>query len=294
MENKKAFASSIIAKVIIILITAGIIILFFGHFANLFGEQVNEKTCAASVAARGASGISGELAKLKIPLRCKTDYLCLSMGGKCIEGYTKIDVKTEDDIKKQIADSMYSCWKTFGAGEINFFGGGEGCAICSVVDFDDKLQQKYPNINGFMNYLAVTPVPGANYTYTEYLTKAQKDKIIQTSESTIQDVIPTNTPYSIAFMFAKVDKWKEITPALQHMGIGTTIGVIAFFLPPPADLIAGPLLVANGGIGIVRVLGTWIIDMATLKECYLTPCSSLFFGPYTMVGSVCKDIKSIP
>ena len=59
------------------------------------------------------------------PINCKTEYKCLTKGGECPEKYQKIKVENEEDMKAEIAGSMYDCWWMLGEGRAEFIGDWE-------------------------------------------------------------------------------------------------------------------------------------------------------------------------
>jgi len=149
---------------LIIVITSFVVILFLLFRLNL-GETSNKEICYNSVVLKStAKGLVGRL-------DCKTNYVCISGGGKC-EGINptttvkvNLDNKDEDnkdEIMKAIADEMADCWWMFGEGKLNYLNFKEEgvidkttCAICSTIKFDDKILEKDYIIRyrEFYNYL---------------------------------------------------------------------------------------------------------------------------------------------
>lgn len=138
----------------IILIASFIIILFLIFRLNL-GQTTDEEICRNSVVLKGQSSlVSG-------PIDCKTNYVTIS-------------TEKKEEIMKALADKMASCWYMFGEGKIDY---GQGllatdvqCAICSIIEFDEKVGEKVPQISysEFYNYLKDTK-KDESLTYLQYL-----------------------------------------------------------------------------------------------------------------------------
>ncbi len=160
---------------IIVLIASFVIILFLLFRLDL-GATTDKEICHNSVVLKSkAKGFVGAL-------DCKTNYVCISGGGKCENinptETIKISLKGEDEIIKQkimkvIADEMADCWWMFGEGELNYLGTdfeGYHCAICSIVKFDEEVYTKFSEINyaEFYYYLSETEKSNTQ-SYLKYL-----------------------------------------------------------------------------------------------------------------------------
>ncbi len=130
---------------IIILIVSFTVILYFIFRLNLTGTT-DKEICHNSVVLQAKSfGIAGSL-------DCKTSYVCISGGGGC-EGILEdsvVEVNPEDknEVFKAIADEMADCWWMFGEGKLdytskNIVSDKVGCAICSVIKFDEEIIDRY-------------------------------------------------------------------------------------------------------------------------------------------------------
>ena len=152
MKNLKGELTTQQIVLLIILIASFSIILFFFFKLNL-GEETQKTICHNSVILKGSvvSSLSGG------NLDCRTNYLCISGGGKC-EGINpietiKVDSGNKNEVLKAIADEMADCWWMFGEGKIDYVGttekvlGTNVCAACSIVKFDKKIQESIGNIS---------------------------------------------------------------------------------------------------------------------------------------------------
>lgn len=179
IENKKGEITTKQIVTLIILIVSFVIILFLLFRLNL-GRATDKEICHNSVVLKSAGkGLVGQL-------DCKTNYLCISGGNDC-EGISptetvKINLNKEDDVIKKeimkvIADEMADCWWMFGEGELDYmrgnFLGNTACAICSIVKFDNKIQESQEEgitYEEFMEFLAnETKSKNEKNTYLYYL-----------------------------------------------------------------------------------------------------------------------------
>ncbi len=134
--------------VTIIIIIASFVILLYFLFRINPAETSSKQICYNSVVLMDkGSGLVGSL-------DCKTNYLCLSGGGSCADFSptvtASVDPSKKEGVLKTIADEMSDCWWMFGEGKINY-GTVEGTtikyALCSIMEFDKKVQEKTPEIS---------------------------------------------------------------------------------------------------------------------------------------------------
>ena len=140
IKNKNAEITTQQIVILIILVTSFVIILFFIFKLNL-GSESQKDICHNSVVLKGKSIVVSEA------LDCRTNYLCISGGGKC-EGINptetvKVNPNNKGEIMKAIASEMADCWWMFGEGKLDYLSIGDknalsetSCAICSIVKFD--------------------------------------------------------------------------------------------------------------------------------------------------------------
>jgi uncharacterized membrane protein YciS (DUF1049 family) len=156
---------------IIILIVSFIVILYVLYELNL-GSTSNSQICYNSVVLESKSASTVGY------LTCKTDYVCISGGGKCANMNptvtVKVDVSNQTQIMKAIADQLSNCWWMFGEGQLTYgtrgLFGSSGCALCSVVEFDNTILAKNYDLSysDFYNYLGNT-LKDNTQTYLTYL-----------------------------------------------------------------------------------------------------------------------------
>ena len=184
-KNKRGELTTTQLVTIIVLIVSFVIILFFIFKLN-FGETTDQEICRNSVVLKEAPGdFTGTL-------DCKTKYVT-------------IESEDKGEIMKVIADEMASCWWQFGEGEINY---GEGFtetnvhyAICSIVTFDEKVQEKISEITyqEFYTFLQKENKTSSQ-TYLQYLYSKNTFDNLDDEEYfgfSLSDSIDTSQKYSI-------------------------------------------------------------------------------------------------
>jgi len=170
MENRGELTTKQIVGLIILIISFAVILIFI--FALDLSGTTRKEVCHNSVILKGKSeGLVGEL-------DCRTNYVCISGGGKCegipVTETRKVDADNKTQIMQAIAEEMRDCWWMFGEGEINYVGSvlGSHCAICSTIKFDDKVRDKTSvdpiSTREFYQFLE-TPMKKKTISYLTYL-----------------------------------------------------------------------------------------------------------------------------
>ena len=213
-QNKKGELTTKQLVTIIILIVSFVIILFLIFRLNL-GETTNQEICRNSVVLRGQSALTTG------PLDCKTNYLTISTENK-------------QEIMKAIADEMASCWWQFGEGKIDYGGGFTSTsvhyAICSIISFDEKIQEKVPSIS--------------NAEFYDYLRKNNKTQ----SQTYLQYIYSTNVigefgdekyfGFSLSDSIDTSQKYSVLTGIDNNLGVlfvGNDDKILNVFIIPTAE-----------------------------------------------------------
>ena len=152
--DKKGELTTATIITIVLLVIAFAIILFFIFRLN-WGGMVDEQVCHNSVIYRATLHSTAGI-KSYVPLKCKTQKICLSADGKdCKEfenfkGVTKIKVKKGEEgnkqVEKLIATEVVKCWRMMGEGKVTVFtdylaeswgigGVGSSCVVCNRIAF---------------------------------------------------------------------------------------------------------------------------------------------------------------
>jgi len=190
MENKRGqFMQSELGKWILLAISAVILISAIAYFSPLYASTAEKEACRNSVLLRGSL-----LGQLNVPLSCKTQNITI----------TSTD---ENKIKSEIAREMYDCWDMLGQGKIDFFGESiwkqttgfdtvkPACVICSRIKFDKNVQQKISGVD-IDSYMALTNVPGKDFTYLEYFSDEKGTKLPTDYKITL---LRTDQEYAVVF-----------------------------------------------------------------------------------------------
>jgi len=147
MKTKKGELTSKQLITIIILIISFVIILGFFFMLHL-KSTIDKESCRNSVIMRGALPAGKDMVQLK----CKTQDVCLSMGGGCDvsrKDMVIIKVDNENELIEEMAGLLYDCWWMMGEGKVDYMSSGMGiseayCSICDKIYFDSEIQKKYP------------------------------------------------------------------------------------------------------------------------------------------------------
>ncbi len=209
MRKKGATVQTIIISIIILVTSAAIIFFFLKAFP--YKETIDKEACHQSVILRNNALLKGEFG-LEIPLNCKTQRI-------------KISSTNEESIKREIADAMYDCWWMLGEGKLNFFKRDpyleyykSHCIFCTIIEFDENVQERLPEIKGMNEYLAETNIPTKNITYWQYFTNSEIPIVTKAEEEL--GAINTNEKYAVVFVLS------ERTTLLSSVA-GGTCGLIA-------------------------------------------------------------------
>jgi len=188
--------------VYIILLVLGFLIVLFLYWQISWTGTVNKEVCHQSVIIRGTLPSFGG-AKEYVPLKCKTEKICITsglIGGKCEDSFgekesvTKVKVKNIEQIEKFIAQNIIDCWSMMGEGKVlvntdwiaTTYGFGvisSDCIVCSRIAFDKKAleekeitQEELSKID-VLKYMATHYIPGKEITYLDYIGQSHGAKI---------------------------------------------------------------------------------------------------------------------
>ena len=88
-------------------------------------------------------------------------------------------------MNQAIAEHVNDCWEQFAAGTLKVFNTYDvdtQCIICSVIEFDDDVKNKFgydvyasdilPEEKNLDEYMRTTPLPGRQISYYQYTTDA--------------------------------------------------------------------------------------------------------------------------
>lgn len=187
-KRKSMMAMNMLITIILLVIGFAIVFYFFVMFD--WTGNVNKEVCHQSVIYRATlPSIAG--AKEYVPLKCKTDKICITsglIGGSCKEfendkGITKLKVSNTQEIEQILAREIISCWKMMGEGKIQVFsqwlaeqygigGVGSSCVICNRIAFDSVgLEKAGIDLSKIdvMKYMQTHAIPDQDISYYGYL-----------------------------------------------------------------------------------------------------------------------------
>jgi len=294
--NKKAELTTTQIVTIIILVLSFIVILFFYWHFN-WKARTDKEICHNSVVMRG----SLRVAKESIPLNCKTQQVCLSMGSECenaVAGATTIDVTDKQDILKEITNLMYDCWWQMGAGEIDYESRTSTsttyCAMCSVIYFDENIKRKYPKIANIeiYNYMKSHNVPNREQSYLQYLydidsiEQARTDVFSTINKDIYSISIETNHPYTIITGLSKQGFGAKVISGA--VGGAMVIGGIVFLIP---SFGTSAVMVAAG----TGMVGGGVLTFISTREgvSYIRPMLIPFDADEIINALECKDFSTL-
>lgn len=273
---------SSLSKLILILLSIAIILLFVINLVPFLSKSGDKAVCKNWVNMQSRAKIAG----IQLPSLIESP---------CVTFSDKIQTKTEDKIYKQLAEDMYDCWDMYGAGKIDFFSdwGWENkenyCIVCNEIEIDKGINKEL-DIDDFEEYLSNHNPPSHKESYAQYFLGPDYGSIDFGSGSI---KINSETPLYIMFVVSK--KKGDIGPTTlsQNIGMATGCGIglkagfaLGTFFPG-----IGNLVFAGGGC-IVGIVGTAIFFETTYADVlypsiFLAPgedilkkgCSSYYYKP---------------
>jgi len=167
MRQKKADISSKYLISVFILIASFAVILVLLWRINLT-DEIDKQTCYESLVLRSTFNLGPlEVGRENIPLKCRTEKICLTMSGKDCEEFglsskenpiTKIKLdssstKARAEAIDAIANALYDCHAMMGQGKLAFMPSAgwlssetKYCLICSRIAFDEKAKESLAEI----------------------------------------------------------------------------------------------------------------------------------------------------
>ncbi|MFH1209165.1 MAG: hypothetical protein V1663_00025 [archaeon] len=169
MNKKGSFDD--LKKIILTLLFGIILILFLYYISGGLGQSGDKSACKSWVTLRDSAKVAGiELAAIESP--CVTSE----------ETINKDD--NSQEIKEELARSLYDCWDMYGKGEKDFFsdwdflGSDTRCMICSEINVDNDVTKNIKvDLDEFEEYLSKHSAPGHGESYAEFILNAKNTKV---------------------------------------------------------------------------------------------------------------------
>ncbi len=172
MVNKKGQKYYIIVSMILGLMVLSLSLYFI--FNEYFTEDdLDWQVCRQSVLLRAnavetsnTNGV-GEVGAVatdlpeKFPFKCKSDLI-------------EIDYYDEERAKKEIADSVASCYALYGAGvnhlyTSDFFDAGKKCFVCSRIHFEEDVVEEYSKKELNVGNYLISSKSSTGISYFDYI-----------------------------------------------------------------------------------------------------------------------------
>ncbi len=188
MGKKGEISVDVIIKVVFAVL--GFALVLFVIYLLAYQPSINREACHQSIVLRSTARAGFIDAKEAIPLKCRTDKICVSMSGEDCSDLRSVgdDVvrrvkvskcKTEDctearkEILDVVGDSMIACHSMLGEGKLNFmsqeFERRNYGLICSRIVFDDQIKESISTIGAGEFYSHLERKQTGKVSYLEYL-----------------------------------------------------------------------------------------------------------------------------
>lgn len=277
-KGKKALTMKYLITIIILIVSFGIIALFFAMYG--FEIEVDKEACHQSVIYKASIPEWSEGEDIiDLPLNCETEKICISEGrrGNCDEDFKgekyvtrKVSgdaTQRENDMRKIFADAFYDCWWMMGQGKVQVFTREDRhknvCVMCSRIAFDKELKNVLEKdqggvVRGITKYMINNTVPNSKKTYWQYITNSESSFRYGYEES--KDIISLNQH---VILFSEVEKGSfiDVKGAFGVTGgiagavlAGATIGSV---VPVAGTVIGagiGGLIGFFGSSGIIELI----------------------------------------
>jgi len=304
-EKKGSMTMNMLVMIIILVVGFAIVFYFFVMFD--WTGRVDEEVCHQSVIYRATlPSLAG--AKEYVPLKCKTDKICITsglIGGSCkefenLKGITKMKVKNSQEIEQIIAREIIDCWKMMGEGKIQVFSQwlaekygvgdvGSSCVICNRIAFD-KVSLEKAGIDlskiDVMKYMQRHAIPNQNVSYYGYLA-GEGGKISVGESLTLVDIEKVGDKITFVDGQFKLDT-EEFSSQEPDKGEELSIMFMQITAPIYTKVISNTLKTAGIGIGsaflTAPVVATKAVG-AAVSGWYVTLTLGAILGIY-QYGSV--------
>jgi len=223
--------------IISLLVVLFVLLIFYSQTNEKSNEQNTPQMCRKNIELNAIGHVSG--AELYDEFVCPAEY------------YT-LETTDSDEIKKELSNSLASCWYKMGEGKYELFdtnlGDEQYCVICRVTEFDSAPQE----ISGFTSYLQKNAAPllytqEPGETYFAYIQGFASDTSLDLLfQEETRDVVDTQYDYATIFFYTK----RGYMDKIMSTGAGAGIGLIG----------GGVLILTGVGIpaGIALAGGTVI------------------------------------
>jgi hypothetical protein len=174
----------------------------------------------------------------------------------CTPKQVTISTENEENAKRQLAETMKSCWDRWQRGTLELFkDNGIYCNPCAYVSFNGGGK----TLQGFSQYLTTATISKDGPTYASYLMSTGSGQakgnvpMTSTPPSVAEDTLLTGTEYAVLFLYAKGDSVQRIK---NNFGSNPVRNVKKVAVMTGVGAVVGgvTIVVATGGIALVPIV----------------------------------------
>ncbi len=332
MVNKKAEITSGQLVTTIIIVLGFIVVLAFLGIYN-WNPTIDKESCHQSIVYRSSFNLGPIEASKNIPLKCKTEKICLSLSGDDCEQFSgleksdfkKIELKGNEveirtQIKDVIAESMYDCNQILGEGKLDFlphdFEDNDYCLVCNRIVLDKKARElvkeiSYPEIYSYLEKKQTSN----GKSYLEYIypgwTDSATSKLVfekmkmESNDETLKNLDYENWAMNMEFeegyiIMAEMspkgtrDKWLKIGATVAIAAIGVvSVATIFTGVGPTLGIVAISLIETTVGTELVSAGYIYVYDHPN-EEYNWVPPTIFPYNPETLKGLGCYSFEFAP
>jgi len=322
MNERGELTTETIVRLVLIIagiaIVLGVILLAFD-----FSGLSDTEACRLSVIQRATVPAS---AQPYVPLKCRTQKICLTEGGECDEFKGEegvVTIKLSGDtsakarmIEKETANAMFDCWSLMGQGKLDLFGSWGSsrgldtlkniCVICSRVALKvSDATEKEINVN---RYMEKNLVPGTGLTYLQIFTDRGVQSYPNIDEGAFdtawatrvnepsKNILVSKDNKQIAFVFSQI-KSEDYGDALKSLGTDGLVLAGGAFLTPGIGKVARTLILTKAGLITAVVAAAGVASYAALNVYQGQQLAAGYCGEFTTTDSAkkgCSLVSAVP
>jgi len=202
MDKRGEFST--VARIILLVVFAVLILFAVGRFVYFIYSQSAENACAQSIVKSGLD---------KVPnFQCKAERMTISKDNLESQAGGELDSEGLDDlVKRTIANEMYACWKMTGKGMVDpykdsyevrkstswvsgIFRRTDIFLICDIIEFSD-----IPDFKGLLFWMMLNKPQRGNEPYFDsfYGRKPTEEEILEFAKK--EDSYKTERGYVVAW-----------------------------------------------------------------------------------------------
>ncbi len=302
IKSKKAQMPKFVLGVAVLVISVVFLLLVYYMFFSDFREDIDKKTCRSSVISRSTFNIQSANVGNVIPLKCKTEKICLTQGsGECEDIFgpkseensirvVQLSGNNEEEAKQEaidvLSDALYDCHWMMGEGQADFLPNRvfltNYCPICSRIGFDGSSRELLEDYNYMEFYEDLHEKKNSQgIRYLKYIYGVENPIIMNLIFNGIIKKGEGYESFKDSVLGGReisgLDEFKVITSdhsavvvQIQEEGRWTQYAVTSVF-------VAGGIIAAGYSLGTVPVAA--IFSGGAISFFYVTPGGSTYIPP---------------